>query len=523
MRRAVLRSIVTCVIAVSVLPYAHPAAQPVAHPEFVVEEATIAQVHAAMHAGVLTCRHLVDHYLERIAAYDRRGPALNALVAINPDAAREADRLDARFADGGFAGPLHCVPVVVKDNIGTAGLQTAAGSLSLKGFMPERDATAVTKLKAAGAIILAKTNMAEFGLNPLTTINSLQGATKNPYALDRVPAGSSGGTAVSVAANFALVGLGTDTGSSVRGPAAHNSIVGLRPTMGLTSRAGMIPLNYLSDVIGPMARTVEDAAAVLEVLAGWDPDDPVTEAVRGAETPAYLDALVLDPLAGVRLGVLRQAYQGGALRIDAEIAKVFTRALKDLESLGAVVVDPVLVEQVRPVPGAESCRGLKYDLNEYLAKQGARVPVHNLAEIISSGRFHRSIEEELVDAQDSIQEGPGSRSCRANDAYRSAFAAAVTTAMDRNRVDALIYPTWSQPPQLATSVSPQQAGQALMFATASGFPAVTVPMGFTREVLPSGLSFLGRAWSEASLLRLAYAYEQATRHRRPSVLTPPIH
>lgn len=487
-----------------------------------VEELTIAQTHSAFQSGTLTCRGLVDAYLARIAKYDVQRPALNAIASVNKSAAAEADRLDRLFAAGGLSGPLHCVPVIVKDNIETEGWETTAGSLALKGFVPARDATAIVRLKAAGAIILAKANMADLALNALTTVNRIYGATKNPYALDRVPAGSSGGTAVAVAANFGLVGLGSDTGSSVRGPAAHASIVGLRPTMGLTSRAGMIPLDILSDVIGPMARTVEDAAAVLDVLVGPDPDDPTTDPVPQMAILPRVGERLKDGLTGLRLGVLRQAYQGGALKIETQVNRLFSRALEDLRSLGAEIVDSVSLERVAPSPKAEFCRGLKYDLGEYLVRQGARVPVHSLAEIIFSGRFDPTIEEDLRTMEASPQNGWGSDACAASLAYRAAVAGALSGAMEGQKLDALIYPTWSQPPQFIFEVSAPGAGQTLRFATAAGFPAVTVPMGFNTEGLPAGLSFLGRAWADARLLGIANAYERATRHRRPPVLAPPI-
>jgi Asp-tRNA(Asn)/Glu-tRNA(Gln) amidotransferase A subunit family amidase len=491
-------------------------------PQFAVEEITIAQAHSAFRSGALTCRALVDTYLARIAKYDTHGPSLNAIASINANAVSEADRLDRRFAEAGLSGPLHCVPVIVKDNIETEGWETAAGSLALKGFVPAHDATAIVRLKAAGAIILAKANMADLALNALTTVNRLHGPTKNPYALDRVPAGSSGGTAVAIAANFGLVGLGTDTGKSVRAPASHTSLVGVRPTMGLTSRTGMIPLDLLSDVIGPMARTVEDAAALLEVLVGWDPDDPTTEAVRLLPSVPRVQQHLADGFGGVRIGVLRQAYQGSPLKIDGQINKLFTRALADLKSLGAEIVDPVSIEPVAAMPKAEQCRGLKYDLNEYLARQGSRAPVRSLAEIIFSGRFDPTIENDLRGMEANPQNGPDSQSCAASRAYRAAMAAKITAAMERHKLNAMVYPTWSQPPQLVYQVSNDEAGQTLRFATAAGFPAITVPMGFTTEVLPVGLSFLGGAWTDAQLLRMAHGYDRATRHRRPPVLAPPI-
>ena len=235
-------------------------------PPFQVEEATIAQIHEALKAGRITCRGLVERYLRRIEAYDKNGPALNAIVVINPEALKQADDLDRRAAQGGFAGPLHCVPTIVKDNFETIGLQSANGSLALAGFVSSKDAFQVRRIKEAGAIVLAKSNMAEWAFTPYETLSSiLPGYTKNPYALDRVTAGSSGGTAAAVAASFGAVGLGSDTGNSIRGPSSHQALAGIRSTMGLTSRAGVMPLNLLADIAGPMARTVADAVAVFQV------------------------------------------------------------------------------------------------------------------------------------------------------------------------------------------------------------------------------------------------------------------
>jgi len=490
--------------------------------EFEIEETTIARVHAAMIAGTLTCRALVDDYLARIAAYDRKGPALDALVVVNPHARDEADALDRRFAVNGLTGPLHCVPVIVKDNFETVGLQSAAGSVALRGFVSNKDATVVRRMKDAGAIVLAKSNMAEFGINSLTTVSSILGTTKNPYALDRVPAGSSGGTAAAIAANFGLVGLGTDTGSSIRGPAAHTALVGLRPTMGLTSRAGTIPLNYLSDVTGPITRTVEDAASVLQVIAGEDPDDPATAAGHARTLSDYHASLAGDGLRGARIGVLAQAFDGDPVKMDDEIARLFTRALDDMQESGAEVVRVDDIAQVSDVRGANQCRGLAYDLDEYLAKQGDRVRVHSLQEILDSGEYLPSIQLNLLDAVNADEQGPGSKACRANAEYRSAVAQSLTAAMDSHGVDVLVYPTWSQPPEAVKSINPSKSGEPIMFATVTGFPAITVPMGFTHGVLPAGVSFLGRAWSEPTLLRLAYSYEQATEHRRPPGTTPPL-
>src|SRR5512138_1459839 len=277
---------------------------------FRVDETTIADIHAAMRAGTLRCRALVEQYLRRIEAYDKNGPAINALVVVNPDALHVADSLDARFRRGGLTGPLHCIPVIVKDNFETVDLPTTAGSLSLQGFVSNKDAFQVRRIREAGAIVLAKSNMAEFAFSPYETVNSiLPGYTRNPYALDRVTAGSSGGTAASVAANLGEVGLGTDTGNSIRGPSAHQALVGIRSTMGLTSRGGVVPLNLSADVAGPLARTVADAVAVFQVIVGYDPADSLTLAARGRPMPNYAASLVRDGLRGARLGVLRQAYE----------------------------------------------------------------------------------------------------------------------------------------------------------------------------------------------------------------------
>src|SRR4051794_36927438 len=298
------------------------AAQGPAAPPFRVEETTIAQIHDAIKAGRLTCRALVDAYLKRIDAYDKNGPAINAIVQINPDARAQADDLDRRYAQGGLTGPLHCIPAIVKDNFETIGLQSAAGSLSLKGFVSNRDATQVRRIKQAGAIVLAKSNMAEFAFSPYETVNSiLPGYTRNPYALDRVTAGSSGGTAAAVAASFGLVGLGSDTGNSIRGPSSHQALAGIRSTMGPTSRAGVLPLSLLADIAGPMARTVEDAAKVFQVIVGADPNDAVTAAANSHPAPDYLAALDREGLRGVVIGVLRQAYERETT--DPEIVRVF--------------------------------------------------------------------------------------------------------------------------------------------------------------------------------------------------------
>jgi len=502
---------------------AAPSAQ--APPAFEVQEATIAQIHAAMRAGRLSCRALVEQYLRRIDTYDKNGPALNAIVVTNPDALKLADELDRRFAAGGPAGPLHCVPVIVKDNFETVGLQSANGSLALAGFVSPRDAFQVRRVKEAGAIVLAKSNMAEWAFTPYETVSSiLPGYTKNPYALDRVTAGSSGGTAAAVAASFGAVGLGSDTGNSIRGPSSHQALVGIRSTMGLTSRGGVMPLSTLADIAGPMARTVADAVTVFQVIVGEDPADPVTAEASAHLPQDYAAALVPGGLKGARIGVLRQAYERESS--DPEVVRVFLSAAEDLRRAGAIVVDPAAIDgldAIRRPRDAGPCMGFKYDINRYLALQGDHVPVKSLAEIIKSGRFHPSVQRRLEQAEAGPENGPDSLACEADRAYRAAVRSAVTKTMDALKLDALVYPTWSNPPRLIGDLNTPHGDNSQFFAPTTGFPAVQVPMGYTRGGrLPAGITFLGRAWSEPVLLRLAYGYEQATRHRRPPDSTPPI-
>jgi len=492
---------------------------------FEVTEATIAQIHSAIESKRLTCSMLVAQYLRRIDAYDKNGPSLNAIVVVNPQAATIAAELDRRFAQSGITGPLHCVPMIVKDNFETMGLQSANGSLSLAGFISNKDAFQVKRVKDAGAIVLAKSNMAEWAFSPYETVSSiLPGYTKNPYALDRVTAGSSGGTAAAVASSFGAVGLGSDTGNSIRGPSAHQALAGIRSTMGLTSRAGVIPLVLLADIAGPMARTVEDAVRVFQVITGYDADDPATEAAPERPAVNYLDALNKDGLRGARIGVLRQAYERDTT--DAEVVIVFQAALADLRRAGAVVVDPATVEgldAIRKPAGTGPCMGFKYDINRYLAGHAKRVKVKTLADIIKSGRFHPGVGQRLERAEAGPVNGPESSECLVDGEYRERVRKAVSQTMDSQKLDAFVYPTWSNPPRLIGDLNTPHGDNSQFFSPTTGFPAVNVPMGYTRGgLLPAGMTFFGRAWSEAVLIRLAYAYEQATRHRRAPQSTPPL-
>jgi len=489
---------------------------------FRTDETTIAAIHAALRARTVTCRALVQRYLDRIDATDRRGPAINALVTINPAALATADSLDAVQARGGTIGALHCVPMIVKDNFETHDLQTTAGSLALKGWIPQRDATMVARIRAAGAIVLAKSNLAEWAFSPYETVSSiLPGYTRNPYDRSRVTAGSSGGTAAAIAANQGAVGLGTDTGNSIRGPSAHNALVGIRSTMGLTSRAGVVPLNNEADIAGPMARTVTDAVELFQVVAGEDPDDAVTGASRGRREPDYRRFLTPGGLRGARIGVLRQAYDRPTT--DPEVAAVFAAALDAMRAAGATIVDSARVADLDSIMalGRGGCNRFRADLEGYFAARGEGAPVRTVEAILRSGAYHPLAQVRLQTAQavalppDSI---PG---CRVRSAMRDRLAAAVTALMDSLGLDALVYPTWSNVPRLIGDLNTPHGDNSQLFSPLTGFPAISVPMGYTRgNTLPAGITFYGRAWSEGKLITLTYGFEQATRHRRPPALGP---
>jgi amidase len=497
---------------------------------FRVQETTISAVHAAMRARSLTCRALVQRYLDRIEKFDKQGPAINAITVVNPDALTIADSLDKRFAaTKQLTGPLHCIPIIVKDNMQTIGLQTAAGNIALKDYKPKKDAFQVRRIKEAGAIVLAKSNMAEFAFSPLETVNSLlPGYTHNPYALDRVTAGSSGGTAAAVAANLGEVGLGTDTGNSIRGPSSHQALVGIRSTMGLTSRAGIAPLSLFADIAGPMARTVADAVAVFQVVVGYDPDDRATEAAKDRSIPNYAESLVRDGLEGARIGVLRQAFEGP--NVDPDVRAAFHRAIEDLRKAGATVLDTVLITEVDSLRRAGRgggggsggpCAPFKYEFNAWLAEQGEGVPVKSIDSIVRRNQFHPSIASRLQFPPTADQNPDSIPACQARQRGRDGLRAAVTATMDRLQLDGLIYPTWSNPPRLIGDMTTPAGDNSQYFSPTTGMPAITVPMGYTRNnTLPAGMTIFGRAFDEARLIKLAYAYEQATKWRRPPASAP---
>lgn len=489
-----------------------------------VTEADIATLLQAMAEGRVTAREVTEAHLARIGAYDRAGPHLNALARLHPEALARADSLDEHFRRmGTLAGSLHGIPVIIKDNYDVEGLPTTAGSLSLEDWAAPGDAFQVQRLREAGAVLLAKSNMAEFAFSPMETVGSaVPGYTRNPYDPVRVTAGSSGGTAAAVAASFGVVGLGTDTGNSIRGPAAHQGLVGIRSTMGLTSRSGIVPLYLDRDVGGPMARTVEDAVRVLDVIAGSDPRDPITGEADGRLPPdGYQAHLRVGGLQGARIGVVRQLSNTDTT--DPEVLSRFYEALEALVREGAILVDPVIIPELDEVSGPLWCRSFRWDLEAYLEERNGHAPVRTLAEIVSGGRYHPSIagrlQSFLAVEGESREENA---ECRETDANARILREGVLRLLRDERLDALAYPTWNNPPRLIGDLNTPDGNNSPYLSPPTGFPAITVPMGHVGEGLPVGLQFLGGPWREGRLIELAYAYEQATRHRRPPETTPPI-
>ena len=485
---------------------------------FELIEATIPQLQWALSAGVVTSHDLVTQYLARIEAYDRHGPELNAISVTNGKALAEADACDAERRAGTNHGPLHGIPIIVKDNYDTKDLQTAAGSKSLEGWIPPDDAFLVTKLRDAGAIIIAKSNMHEFAYG-ITTLGSLFGQTRNPYALDRNPGGSSGGTGAAIAANFAAVGMGSDTCGSIRIPASHNSLVGIRGTQGLASRSGIIPLSSTQDIGGPITRTVTDVAIMLDAIVGYDPTDPQTAGSAGNIPKSYTDFLQLNGLRGTRIGLLTALL--GSDPADAEVASVVRGAVDEMKGQGAEVVEvtmPGLADLLTDRANGFLVlrQDFKFDLNAYLAARPT-APVRTLEEVLASGKFHPAVETNLRNSQ--AVESRDTQEYFAHIVKRNILREAILQAMVDNRVEALAYPTIRRK---ANVIGEMQMGSNCQLSANSGLPAIVVPGGFTPDGLPVGLELLGRAWSEPQLIRFAYAYEQATRHRHPPASTPPL-
>lgn len=481
---------------------------------FEVMEATIPELQAALASGRTTSVALVDAYLARIAAYDQRGPALNAIVRVNADARAEAARLDRERAERGPRGPLHGIPIILKDNFDAVGLPTSGGSIALAGLMPPDDAYQVRRLREAGAIVLAKSNLHELAAG-ITSISSFGGQTRNPYDPRRNAGGSSGGTGAAVAASFGAVGWGSDTCGSIRIPAALNNLFGLRPTKGLSSIDGILPLSHSQDVGGPLARTARDLAIALDATVGPDPADPATRILAGRALLRFVDALDEGALTGARIGVLSAHF--GASSEDREIGRVVRAALDTLKIRGARVVE-VEVPRLDSLLEGTSLIGheFKWDLIDYLAAT-PDAPVDSLGDILARGLYHAELEERFRE-----RNRTPSRETRE---YRDALAkrerarAVVLAAMQRAGVEALAYPTMRRKAALVGEPAP---GANCQLSAATGFPALSIPAGFTEDGLPVGLELLGTPLSDARLVALGYAFEQTTRFRRPPALTPPL-
>jgi Asp-tRNA(Asn)/Glu-tRNA(Gln) amidotransferase A subunit family amidase len=485
-------------------------------PSFQPLESTIPELQAALAVGAITSHDLVAMYLARIDAYDQRGPALNAISGTNPDALAEATKSDAERQAGTLRGPLHGIPIIVKDNYDTIGLQTAAGSRALAGWKPPDDATLVKKLRAAGAIIIAKSNMHEFAYG-ITTIGSLFGQTRNPYALDRNPGGSSGGTGAAIAANFAAVGMGSDTCGSIRIPASHNSLVGIRGTQGLASRSGIIPLSSTQDIGGPLGRSVTDVAIVLDTVAGYDAADPQTATSFGNIPRSYTESLQLTGLRNARIGLLTPLFERDPP--DAEVAAIVRVAINEMKPQGAEIVEvtipnlkELLLDRLNGFLVLQ--QDFKFDLNAYLAAHPS-APVHSLEEVIASGTAHPAVEKLLEGSQ--AVESRDTKEYLEHIVKRSTLRDAILRAMADNHVDALAYPTIRRKANL---IGETQLGTNCQLTSNSGLPAIVIPGGFTADGLPVGVELLGRAWSEPQLIKFAYAYEQATHHHHPPASTP---
>ena len=492
-------------------------------PEFELDEVSISALGEGMKSGKYTARSIAEKYLSRIQAIDKNGPTLNSIIELNPDALMIADDLDKERKDKGPRSPMHGIPVLIKDNIDTFDrMATTAGSLALIGSKPPSDSFLVQQLRRAGAVILGKTNLSEWAnirsSHSTSGWSGRGGLTRNPFALDRNCSGSSSGSGAAVAANFCAVAVGTETDGSIVSPSSINGIVGIKPTVGLVSRTGVIPISHTQDTPGPMARTVRDAAILLGALSGVDAADKATGASKGKSTTDYTQFLDANGLKGARIGVVR-FYFGFLDAVDS----IMATSLDVLKQQGAIVIDPVDTKSFGQLGNAEDVvlhYELKADMNAYLARLGPSTPVHTLKEIIEFNEKNKSTEmpyfgqETFVKSQAS---GP-----LTNKEYLDALkkcrklfrAEGIDAVMKKHKLDALLAPTDS--PAWVTDLvdGDHFLGGSSTAAAVAGYPSITVPAGFVFG-LPVGISFFGGAWSEPTLIKLAYAFEQATKHRKP--------
>jgi len=487
--------------------------------QFNIEETTIGDVHAAYAAGTLTAKALVTAYFERIESIDKSGPTLNAVISVNSKALEVAEALDAEYArTGAFKGPLHGIPIVVKDQVETKDVMTTFGSAAQDGYMPADDATAIKKLKAAGAILLAKTAMPDFATSWFAFCSRI-GETKNPYVLARDPGGSSGGTAAAVSANLAVVGIGEDTGGSIRLPASFTNLVGVRVTPGLISRNGMSPLVVFQDTAGPMARTVKDAAILLDSLVGYDPtDEYTTAALIGAHKGSYADGLDADSLRGTRLGVVRNAFGTDDNPESAAVNAVMAKALKAAEAAGATLFDieiPNLMDQI--IETSLYLTHSRHDINKFLASR-PNMPTGSLEAVQASGKFDPTLDL-LIDILKGPEHPEDDPDYFRKLAARDRFQRQVINIIGANELDALIFPCVQLLPPTKQEI---REGKHLclsfptntLIASQTWLPSICLPAGFSDEGVPVGMELLVLPYHESDLFRLGYGFEQATKHRR---------
>ncbi len=480
-----------------------------AQADFQVAEASIAELQQAMDDGSLSSEELVQKYLERIEAYDKQGPALNSIVRINPDALAQARALDEEREQQGPRSALHGIPILVKDNYSTSFMPTSNGSVALADFIPAANATQIDKLLAAGAVVIAKTNLHEYAYG-ITTVSSLLGQTRNPYDIRRVPGGSSGGTGAAVAASFGAIGLGSDTCGSIRIPSAFNNLIGLRPSKGLSSIHGVIPLSHTQDVAAPLARGAEDLAILLDILSGYDPEDAATELVRSGPLPRFQASLRNASLAGLRFGRL-QSYMDAA---DGASSSAIDEALAWYEEQGVELLT-VEIPDAAELISASGLIGFEFqtDLDDYLATFGSAL---KLESIVGNGLHHRAVEGALRRSHERELDA---------EAYAQAYAAredlrlAIEAAFEAQDLDAIVYPTIARTPVM---IGEPQPGNNCSLAANSGLPALSMPVGFTGAGLPVGMELLGQSLTDAQLLSIAYAYEQAKQPRQAPSVVPPL-
>ena len=488
-----------------------------AEPEksFSLVEATISDIQDAVRSGQVSCRDVVEGYIHRINVYDQaRG--INAITVINPNAIERAKEVDRAIQNGEALPDLFCTPLLIKDNFDTHDMVTTGGSIALKDSYPPDDAFMVQKLRAAGAIVLAKTNMAEWAFSAKQTVSSSYGRTANAYDVNFVPAGSSGGTASGVATSMGVAGLGSDTGNSIRGPSSHLALFGIRSTIGLTSRDGVIPLAFDRDIAGPMTRTVEDGVRLFNIVAAYDPSDPL--AIPDKREADYMRFLNADGLDGKRLGVFR--FLVDHEDADEEVKELFYKAIDDLAAAGATIVDPLEITDFNKITESIGyCGRFRYDVGQYL-KTLEEPPFLDVNKVLETGEYAPESKEDFdYYAQYPLDIKPDDwdEPCPTwpNDPIRNQLLANTIEAMDHARLDALIYPTWSNPPaHIDAAVEEYKGDNSQWLVPDAGLPAVTVPMGYWRDTLPAGLQFAGRPYAEGTLIELAYAYEQKTKHRR---------